>query len=645
VDGIPRLLDQDFYWGEIEQADARRLVDDAKASGWKTAVANRFKESEAAWISILDWQRASWIPLLGLPKESAVLDIGSGYGAITHALAAHFDEVHSIEAIPERVEFTNTRMTQEGFDNVSLVQGSALQLPYPPGSFDAIIVNGVLEWIGDWDLVGNPRSAQLRFLRRLHSLLKPTGQLLVGIENRLAYVSVAGAIDHSGLPYTNLLPRPLATAALRLFASRHHRMVAPSRSYRTYTYSERGYRRLFEDAEFVRNQSYWAEPSYNLPYRLAALTRESVVENLSELQTEAKVYTSPSLAGRVKQMLAKAGLFRQLVPEFVFILRKAGTEAPRWDSVLPATIKGIPQFRLTTQKFGTKTTIRAHTQSHPGVILKYSTPAPGSKERIAAEYSELERMAASIASQQVPLNFEVSKPLGTFTVGRQLLTVESNALGENISFLLYQLPAAERLAFLEANLPRLVEAAAMVTKLSGHRPDRGSAASWIEHAKPFVGAQLAARGDAIGDKYDKWSGHGDFNLENLLLDQKTNRLTVIDWEFVRSGLPPLYDVYTLFLAVVAAVEPSAAVLAEMKDPILAHFYTAFFESNEWSALLGKCTERACAVLDIEESEAWEMFVDSLILRVGYLIERKSAFSTSRLSFIGSIDNWKDKFQL
>ena len=477
IDGIPRLLEQDFYWGEIEQTDARRLVDEAKALGWKTAVANRFKESDAAWISILDWQRASWIPLLALPKESVVLDIGSGYGAITHALAAHFDEVHSIEAIPERVEFTNTRLQQQGFDNVSLVQGSALQLPYPPGSFDAIIVNGVLEWIGDWDLEGSPRDAQLRFLRRLHALLKPNGRLLVGIENRLAYVSVTGAIDHSGLPYTNLLPRPLATVALRLFASRHHRMVAPSRTYRTYTYSERGFYRLFSEAKFVRNQSYWAEPGYNLPYRLVPLTRECVEENLTELQTEASVRGPASLVGRVKRMLAKAGLFRQLVPEFVFILRKAGSELPRWDGVLPASLMGSPQFRLTTQKFGTKTTVRAFTKSDRGVILKYSTPAPGSRERIAAEYAELEQMASSIATTATPAGFEVSAPLGTSDVGSQLLTIEKRAVGEHVSMLIYRLPAAERLPFITQYLPRLVEIASTSAKLMAPSDERQSAAS------------------------------------------------------------------------------------------------------------------------------------------------------------------------
>lgn len=645
VDGVPRFLERDFYWGEIEQSDARRLVDDARSVGWQTAVANRFSESDASWISILDWQRASWIPLLSLPKEAVVLDIGSGYGAITHALAAHFDKVHSIEAIPERVEFTNVRLRQEGFDNVHLVQGSALQLPYPPGSFDAIIVNGVLEWIGDWDLEGTPRSAQLRFLRRLHTLLKPSGRLLVGIENRFGYVSMSGAIDHSGLPYTNLLPRPLATVALRLFANRHHRMKASSRSYRTYTYSERGFRKLFREADYERGECYWAEPGYNLPYCLTPLTRESVVEKLVQMQTEASDGGTLSLAGRAKRVLAKVGLFQQLVPEFVFILRKDGADTARWNGVLPPAISNEPRFQLTTQKFGTKTTLRAYTDTHPGVILKCSTAAPGSKDRIATEYAEMKAIAAKLAAQGSLLPFEVSTPLGSFAMGGQLMTVESRAAGEQVSTLLYTLPAEQRLSFLQAQLPRLAEAASMIAKLSHGKADSASAASWIDHAKPLVGTVLAARGDGLRDSYREWSGHGDFNVENILLDAETNRVTVIDWEYVRCGLPPLYDLFTLLFAVLSAVIPPASVAATYEDPVLARFYAAFFHANEWSVLFAACVTRERERLGLDPAHTWDMFVDFLILRIGYLVERKSVFSVSRIGFIESIMALEKQFQL
>ncbi|MEP6732419.1 MAG: methyltransferase domain-containing protein [bacterium] len=645
VGGIPRLLSQDFYWGEIEKADARRLVDEARDRGWKNAVSSRFEESDAAWISILDWQRASWIPLLALPLDSVVLDIGSGYGAITHALATSFREVHSVEAIAERVDFTHERLSQEGCDNVHLVQGSALQLPYPPASFDAIIVNGVLEWIGDWDLEGSPRAAQLRFLNRLHMLLKPGGRLLVGIENRIGYPSVTGAIDHSGLPYTNLLPRPLATAALRLFANRHHRMEAPSRSYRTYTYSESGYRRLFRAAKFERTDTYWAEPGYNLPYRLVPLTADSVAENLVAMQTEASVGKRLSISARVKRALADAGLFERIVPEFVFIVRKNGVEETPWHSVLPPEVARAPEFWLTTQKFGTKTTIRAFNDAHPGVILKCSTPAPGSDERIAAEYAQLEAIAGRVAGHREPLPFEVPAPLGLFVVGHRVITVESRSPGDQISTLLYQLPLDRQLAFLRAKLGRLANSAASIATLAHHATGTDSAASWIQHAKPVIGPVLAAKADAIHGKYSEFSGHGDFTIENVLLDLETDRMTVIDWEYVRGELPPLYDLFTMYLQLVNAIVPPPQVAAMFDDPALARFYTAFFHANEWSALFRNCTSHVCKKLMLDPSRTWEMFVDSLILRIGYLIERKSVFSVSREGFIKAMLEWEEQFQL
>ena len=645
VDGIPRLLVQEFYWGEIGRSDAQRLVDDAKARGWKEAVANRFSETDDAWVSILDWQRASWIPLLALPKEAVVLDIGSGYGAITHALAAHFDEVHSIEAIPERVEFTSVRMRQEGFDNVHVVQGSALQLPYPPASFDAIIVNGVLEWIGDWDLEGSPRSAQLRFLRRLHALLKPSGRLLVGIENRIGYVSLGGVIDHSGLPFTNLLPRPLATAAIRLFANRHHRMEASSRSYRTFTYSERGYRRLFRAAQFKRTECYWVEPGYNQPYRLVPLSQGSVATSLSELQAQASVGKALSWSGRVKHMLASVGVFKRFVPEFVFIIRKDALNAHQWDFVLPPDLVEKPQFWLMTQKFGMKTTIRAYTGTQTGVILKCSTPAPGSKARIATEYAALEAIAARIAGYAEPLPFEVPVPQGSLEVGRQLITRESRAPGEQVSMHLHRRPVHEHLSFLQTQLPRMAKSAAMIGKLLELEPGRASTASWIEHAKPVVGPALAERVDALRNKYPERSGHGDFTIENVLLDEDTGRMTVIDWEFGRSGLPPLYDLFTLFLQVLIVVVPPVPIDIAFDHADLAKFHAAFFHPNAWSALFADSIVPEIHRLGLDPADTWDIFVDFMILRVGYLVERKSAYAASRTRFLSAMMDWKPHFQL
>jgi hypothetical protein len=39
-----------------------------------------------------------------------------------------------------------------------------------------------------------------------------------------------------------------------------------------------------------------------------------------------------------------------------------------------------------------------------------------------------------------------------------------------------------------------------------------------------------------------------------------------------------------------------------------------------------------------------MFVDFLMLRIGYLVERKSAFSVSRIGFTETIMAWEKQFQ-
>jgi ubiquinone/menaquinone biosynthesis C-methylase UbiE len=128
-----------------------------------------------------------------LNEDATALDIGSGYGAITHALARAAKEVYSVEAIPERVEFTSIRLQQVGLTNVRLIQGSATELPLRENVFDFVVVNGVLEWVGEWDLGAPPKEVQLRFLRKVHRMLKPGGVLLLGIENRIGYGNFGAA--------------------------------------------------------------------------------------------------------------------------------------------------------------------------------------------------------------------------------------------------------------------------------------------------------------------------------------------------------------------------------------------------------------------------------------------------------------------
>ena len=75
----------------------------------------------------------------------------------------------------------------------------------------------------------------------------------MGIENRIGYNNFLGAVDHSGLPYTSLMPRRLASMVLQHSKRNHHRMQLNSkREYRTYSYSELGYRKILGKSGFPR---------------------------------------------------------------------------------------------------------------------------------------------------------------------------------------------------------------------------------------------------------------------------------------------------------------------------------------------------------------------------------------------------------
>jgi len=322
-DGIPRFFNPRYYWGEVPELEASALLDEARSLGWRDAVEQHFKSSPPMQYSVLDWQsRASWLPLLGLGAGAVALDVGSGYGAITHALAVSCAEVYSVEAIPNRIEFSRIRMQQEGLSNVQLIQASATELPLRDNSFDLIVLNGVLEWVGQWDTSAPPNTIQLRFLRKLHRALKPEGILLIGIENRIGYNFLAGGRDHSGLPYTGLMPRWLASLVLRHSKRPPHRTELNARQYRTYTYSELGYRRILRKAGFHRFSFYAAEPGYNQPTSLVPLRRNALTAHILRMMSEPKFGLRQRWRRLAKLYLSRVGLFRAFIPDFVIIANK-----------------------------------------------------------------------------------------------------------------------------------------------------------------------------------------------------------------------------------------------------------------------------------------------------------------------------------
>jgi SAM-dependent methyltransferase len=95
----------------------------------------------------------------GKVKKGRALDLGSGLGTQALYLAKKGFKVSGIDLSPTAVEIANKRAELEGLD-CSFLQGNALDLPYPDGSFDFVFDRGCFHHIPEEDREGYVRSVR-----------------------------------------------------------------------------------------------------------------------------------------------------------------------------------------------------------------------------------------------------------------------------------------------------------------------------------------------------------------------------------------------------------------------------------------------------------------------------------------------------
>ncbi|MCL4401858.1 MAG: hypothetical protein M1436_04210, partial [Acidobacteria bacterium] len=147
-------------------------------------------------------------------------------------------------------------------------------------------------------------------------LLAPGGKIYVAIESRFGWNQIRGAIDHSGLRYTSLLPRFLARMVCR-YSSNYRSGV--NAGYRTYTYSYYGYRKLFRSAGLNLAAAYVSLPGYNEPTNLIPLKTPAIREHAC--QPEERNTLRRKVRGTLKQLLACESVWRIFAGDFIFLLQ------------------------------------------------------------------------------------------------------------------------------------------------------------------------------------------------------------------------------------------------------------------------------------------------------------------------------------
>ena len=283
----------------------RDLDQRARDRGWDQAwweVSRALPPEDKAaleWAVGIDSSEA-WQYLVPLSSGTIALQLGCGGGPLSCNLATKVGRVYSVDPSPERLQLLRRRAEQRGMHNLTYVQaGDALPLPFPNQFFDLVNVGEALRLIPCL-IAGNPRRVQRELLKEIHRVLKPSGMVYAGVENRFALKFLLGQSQEGcNLRYLTLLPRPLA----RLYS-----LLARGRTYRTYTYSAAGIEQLFRQAGFATVQTVLLYPNHR--------TFDRILSPHDAVQLDS-LYRSGSVWKKYgKRLLARIGGLSWIAPAF-----------------------------------------------------------------------------------------------------------------------------------------------------------------------------------------------------------------------------------------------------------------------------------------------------------------------------------------
>lgn len=517
----------EFYAGEVPQDEMQKLLNEIDNIGYAAGTVKFFKEHAELRNYVGEFRRSDWIcHCLQKRNNIRCLDIGSGLGNISEMLSHLYQEVYSLEAVKERLEFQKRRYKNSKRSNIILARGNASSLPFQDNFFDLVVCNGLLEWIGMMNTDCPPRQAQLSFLLEVKRILSPRGCLYVGIENRIGLPFLLGARDHSGLPYTSFMPRMLASFVVKRFGQSGG-LYGPAqvkkreeRGYFTYTYTIRGYRSLLNEAGF-KFKTYWVFPSYNIPIYSGR------IDDGVGLKGFVKYFTS-NIAYRYKialSVLTKVDkslmmfLASVLSPSFLFYCYKSELQ----------------------ESFDDLVTVNTR-------IANYTTISLGSgimyllfdKKGNPLKLVRLKRRGSALPDSLPHL--DKSSPNSTYLKQTERAWIEDWMPGRKLnplSLMESQLAIEWLISFQKQTSSMRISKNSLVAEVNSLRatlrliPDLDTLLNHtlIKNYESYI----------ITNSPTTVSEHGDFFYGNIIFDSSSDKISVIDWEYFKEMGDPFFD--------------------------------------------------------------------------------------------------------
>jgi len=561
-DGVLDLApDQEYVYSlkSLSTQRFRQLIDEVRANGFETAYQDYLREDfelrrnrpqrsrfrlflrdvmlslngrtiASNVRTVLYESPASLWLLTGLPADGVVLDLGAGWSATSHIVSRHCKHVVAADPTLERLQLSAIRAATDGTKNMTFVRTpTSLTLPFADNTFDLVMLNGVLEWMPASVLDGEPADVQERILKEVRRILRPTGQVLVAIENRFAFGDLLGFPEgHIGLPWVGVLPRSLA----RLY----HRLLK-NQSLRVTTHSRQGLENLLAEAGFGKNNTaiFAPQPTYAWFDMIG-----SINDNAAAELPHTTLADHSALGKRVRQPAARALLapFRSNVAAFAAV---ASTE-PRVSVIKELLLRirseselnlelPLENFRVRESKVMMKARCSA-TREFVHISLGMSKAGD---TRIETESTTLRYLARSTAVREGQLI--VPNVLWTGLFRDQSVEVLSHIEGDPLS------PSAKPTKKWESAM-HVID---ILRDIGGPvlRPNQSITVGelwnerWASVEPLWHTATLrsmaretkdALRPSRVESRILATFGHGDLHPQNILIHEDRNKVGVIDWE-------------------------------------------------------------------------------------------------------------------
>jgi 2-polyprenyl-3-methyl-5-hydroxy-6-metoxy-1,4-benzoquinol methylase len=182
----------------------------------------------------------NWYPF---KKKSSILEIGGGCGAITGALCQSVNEVKVIELSKRRSVINYER--HKGYENLEIIVGNLNDIKFNK-KFDYITLIGVLEYAGSFTDTSEPYKD---FLKNIKKYLKPSGKLIIAIENRYGLKYFAGAKeDHTGKEFDGI--------------------TGYQGNNKVRTFGKKELENLLEESGYRGQEFYYPHPDYKMPIEI-----------------------------------------------------------------------------------------------------------------------------------------------------------------------------------------------------------------------------------------------------------------------------------------------------------------------------------------------------------------------------------------